>query len=151
MDGVLTDNTLLHLNDTEWLRRTNMKDGHAIKLAGVKGYKVALISGSTSEPVRARLKHLGVEDVYMGIDDKKEKLQAYIKENQLDPEKIMYMGDDVKDYPAMLLVGLPCCPADAVGEVREISKYISPYKGGEGCARDVVEKVLKLHGNWELH
>jgi 3-deoxy-D-manno-octulosonate 8-phosphate phosphatase (KDO 8-P phosphatase) len=45
---------------------------------------------------------------------------------------------------------MPCCPADAVIEVQKISKYISPVKGGYGCARDVIEKVLKLNDNWKF-
>ena len=47
-------------------------------------------------------------------------------------------------------VGLACCPADAVMEIREASTYISPVAGGQGCARDVIEKVLKLNDHWEL-
>jgi 3-deoxy-D-manno-octulosonate 8-phosphate phosphatase (KDO 8-P phosphatase) len=48
----------------------------------------------------------------------------------------------------MQLSGLPCCPADAVQEIKAVSTYISPYKGGEGCVREVVEKVMKLRGDW---
>jgi 3-deoxy-D-manno-octulosonate 8-phosphate phosphatase (KDO 8-P phosphatase) len=48
-------------------------------------------------------------------------------------------------------IGLPCCPADAVIEVRKISKYISAVNGGSGCVRDVIEKVLKLNDHWKYH
>ncbi|MDQ2752004.1 MAG: 3-deoxy-D-manno-octulosonate 8-phosphate phosphatase, partial [Bacteroidota bacterium] len=48
----------------------------------------------------------------------------------------------------MQSVGLACCPADAAYNIKAISHYISPKKGGEGCARDVIEKVLTLHNNW---
>jgi 3-deoxy-D-manno-octulosonate 8-phosphate phosphatase (KDO 8-P phosphatase) len=30
----------------------------------------------------------------------------------------------------------------------EIAQYVSPQKGGQGCVRDVIEKVLRLHGKW---
>ena len=60
------------------------------------------------------------------------------------------MGDDIPDYSCMKMVGLACCPSDAVEEIKEISKYISPLRGGYGCGRDVIEKVLKLNGDWGL-
>ena len=51
-------------------------------------------------------------------------------------------------YEVMQKVGLPVCPADAAPEIKAISQYISPMKGGAGCVRDVIEKVLKLKGLW---
>jgi len=60
----------------------------------------------------------------------------------------MYMGDDVPDYPVMELVGMPCCPNDAAREIQEISLYISDKKGGEGCARDVIEQIMRVQGKW---
>ena len=44
--------------------------------------------------------------------------------------------------------GLPCCPKDAVPEVKAIARYISYADGGYGCGRDVVEQVLKAQGQW---
>jgi 3-deoxy-D-manno-octulosonate 8-phosphate phosphatase (KDO 8-P phosphatase) len=58
------------------------------------------------------------------------------------------MGDDLPDIPVLEKVGLACCPSDAVAEVKQTAKYISPLKGGCGCVRDVIEKVLKLNGHW---
>lgn len=150
MDGVLTDGSLLHLSGKKWLRKTNMKDGHAMHLASKKGYRMAIISGSYSNPVKMRMKYLGVNDVFMPVNNKKEKLQEYINKHHLNAEQILYMGDDVKDYSCMQTVGLSACPADAAIDIKNISEYISPFKGGEGCVRDVIEKVLKLQGNWEL-
>jgi 3-deoxy-D-manno-octulosonate 8-phosphate phosphatase (KDO 8-P phosphatase) len=50
----------------------------------------------------------------------------------------------------MNFVGLPCCPFDAATEIKQISKYISPLQGGVGCAREVIEKVMKLRDDWQL-
>jgi 3-deoxy-D-manno-octulosonate 8-phosphate phosphatase, YrbI family len=150
MDGVLTDGMLLHLSGTEWLRRTSMRDGHAIKTASSKGYRIVVLSGSISKPVKVRMEFLGVKDVFMAVADKKEKFVKYMKKHSLKPEEVLYMGDDIPDYKCMQIAGLPCCPADAAPEIRQIAKYISPFKGGEGCVRDVIEKVLKLHGKWEI-
>jgi 3-deoxy-D-manno-octulosonate 8-phosphate phosphatase (KDO 8-P phosphatase) len=58
------------------------------------------------------------------------------------------MGDDIPDLEVMKLAGLAVCPADAAEEVKAISAYISPNKGGSGAVRDVIEKVLKVQGKW---
>ena len=149
VDGVLTDGNILILNDGQQARQMNIKDGYALQLAIKKGYRVVVISGGTSAAVKERLNKLGVTDVFLPVENKKEKLIAYVEQHQLRWEEILFMGDDMPDYVAMQLVGFPCCPADAVTEIRQVSKYISPQHGGKGCVRDVIEKVLKLNGHWD--
>ena len=60
------------------------------------------------------------------------------------------MGDDIPDLKSMQKAAMPCAPADAAPEILQIARYISPYDGGKGCVRDVIEKLLRLHGNWDL-
>lgn len=151
MDGVITDGSLLILNDTEWLRKVDIKDGYGMHEAANHNYLMVVISGSTSEPTKKRLYHLGVKDVFMKVNNKKELLQKYMSENNLEPSEVLYMGDDIPDYDCMGVVGLSCCPADAVSELKQIVQYISPFNGGHGCVRDVIEKVLKLNDHWPLH
>jgi len=67
---------------------------------------------------------------------------------QIKPSEVLYMGDDLPDYDVMKLAGLPTCPNDAVQEIKDISMYVSDKKGGEGCVRDVIEKVMKVQGTW---
>ncbi len=150
VDGVLTDGTVLLLDDGQMARQMNIKDGYALQLAIKQGYRLVVISGGNSEAVRIRLEKLGVKDVYMKVDDKKEMLVQYAMQHGLKWEQILFMGDDIPDYQAMQIVGLACCPADAVTEIKQISSYISPVEGGKGCARDVIEKVLKLNNHWDM-
>ncbi len=150
VDGVLATGLLLILEDGQMARQMNIRDGYALQLAIKKGYRVVIISGGTSEAVKGRLNRLGVTDVFLKIENKKEKLLEYVAAHDLKWEEIIFMGDDIPDYVAMQMVGLPCCPVDAAAEIKQISKYISPIKGGEGCGRDVIEKVLKLNGHWDL-
>lgn len=150
IDGVLTDGNILVFDNGEQVRKMNIKDGYALQLAVKKGYRVLAISGADSEAAKLRLNKLGIADVYTKVENKKEKLNEYITEHKLKQEEVLFMGDDIPDYDLMSLVGLSCAPADAVPEIRHIAKYISPYKGGEGCVRDVIEKVLKLNGHWHI-
>jgi 3-deoxy-D-manno-octulosonate 8-phosphate phosphatase (KDO 8-P phosphatase) len=71
-----------------------------------------------------------------------------IENTDYKPEEMVYVGDDIPDYEVMQQVALPVAPADAAPEIKEISKYISPRKGGYGVARDIIEQVLRAQGNW---
>lgn len=149
VDGVLTDGTVLVLDGGLQARRMNIKDGFALQMALKKGYRVKIISGGNSPEVQDRLEKLGVKDVSMSVLDKKKLLTDYITGKKLKKEQVLYMGDDLPDIPALQCVGLACCPADAVNEVKEVAQYISPFKGGEACVRDVIEKVLRLNDHWQ--
>lgn len=148
VDGVLTDGSLQILSTGELSRATHVKDGYALVHAIAKGYHVAIITGGRSQNVKKRLHDLGIQDVYLGIIDKKETMEEHLLINELKAEETLYMGDDLPDYEALEMVGLPACPADAAPEIKEICSYISFKKGGHGCVREVIEKVLKLRGDW---
>ena len=149
VDGVMTDGSVLLLENGVQARTMNVKDGLALQMAMTKGYKVLIISGGSSQPVIHRFQYLGVKEVHLGLKDKLTFLRIYIEQNGLSWDEILYMGDDLADLPVLEHVGLPCCPADAVAEVQKICKYISSHNGGYGCVRDVVEKVLRLNNQWQ--
>ena len=148
IDGVLTDGTVIVMDHGLQARRMSIKDGFALQMAVKNGYRLTIVSGGNSPQVQGRLEKLGITDVHMSVLDKKEFVLSKLKEADFDPKFALYMGDDLPDIPAMESVGLSCCPADAVSEVRQIAKYISPHNGGDSCARDVIEKVLKMNGHW---
>jgi 3-deoxy-D-manno-octulosonate 8-phosphate phosphatase (KDO 8-P phosphatase) len=148
VDGVLTDGSVTVTTDGEMLRTMNIKDGFALKTAVDAGFNVCIISGGSNEGVRIRLARLGIKDIYLGAHDKTEKLNAYMNRHNITATQVLYMGDDIPDYPVMKLVGLPCCPQDAVPEIKSISKYISHKNGGKGAVRDVIEQVLKVQDKW---
>lgn len=150
VDGVLTDGSLLVLEDGQMARKMNIKDGYALQAAVKKGYNVVIISGGRSEPVKERLSKLGIQDVFLNIQDKIDTLINYANSKKLSWDEMIFMGDDIPDYYCMKKVGLACCPKDAVPEIKSISNYISPFKGGDGCVRDIIEKTMKLHGKWEI-
>jgi len=148
VDGVLTNNEVLVTEEGQLLRTMNVRDGYAIKHAVEAGYRVCIITGGRSEGVRKRLEVLGVQDIYVNRQEKLEAYEEYIHAYDLDEGEILYMGDDLPDYPVMRRVGLPVCPNDAAHELLEIAQYVSPFAGGSGCARDVIQKVMLLHGTW---
>ncbi|MCW3789021.1 KdsC family phosphatase [Plebeiibacterium sediminum] len=148
VDGVLSAQIIpIHPNG-EPMRTANIKDGFALQFAVKLGFPVAIITGGKTEAVKKRYLDLGVQDVYMGASDKIVQFNDWITKRNLSPENVLYMGDDLPDFPVMKVVGVPVCPADAVEEIKSLCKYISHKNGGEGCARDVLEQVLRVHNMW---
>ncbi|WP_407265507.1 KdsC family phosphatase [Tenacibaculum maritimum] len=148
VDGVLTNGIVTIMPNGEMIRHMNIKDGYALKAAVNAGFNVCIISGGTNEGVRTRLANLGIKDIYLGAHHKIQQYNELVEKYALSPEKILYMGDDIPDYPVMKLVGMPCCPNDAAPEIQQASKYISYKKGGEGCVRDVIEQIMRVQGKW---
>ncbi|MBF8150908.1 HAD-IIIA family hydrolase [Winogradskyella sp. F6397] len=148
VDGVLTDGTITVTTDGEMLRTMNIKDGFALKTAIDAGFNLCIISGGSNEGVRKRLAGLGIKDIFLGAHNKIEQLNSYLDQHSISKSQVLYMGDDIPDFPVMKLVGLPCCPQDAVPEIKAISKYVSHKNGGKGAVRDVIEQVLKVQDKW---
>jgi len=151
VDGVLTDGTVTITTKGEMLRRMNIKDGYAIKTAVDQGYNMCVISGGSNEGVRIRLQGLGVTNIYLGTHNKMDQMNEFLHNYNIKLENVLYMGDDIPDYPTMKLAGLPCCPQDAAPEIKEICSYISHKNGGKGAVRDVIEQVLKVQGKWDAN
>jgi 3-deoxy-D-manno-octulosonate 8-phosphate phosphatase (KDO 8-P phosphatase) len=152
VDGVLSCDTIPMHPNGEPMRTANIKDGFALQKAVKLGYPISIITGGNTQSVRNRYQALGIEDIYMGASHKMEQLNEWMALRSLKPENVLYMGDDLPDFYVMQTVGIPVCPADAVEEVKSLCKYISDRNGGRGCARDVIEQVLRAHGKWgEIH
>jgi 3-deoxy-D-manno-octulosonate 8-phosphate phosphatase (KDO 8-P phosphatase) len=148
IDGVLSLQTI-GLNAFGVPNRTvNLRDGYALQFAVKKGYHIGIISGSSSKEYQKRLKLLGVKDIYLNSRSKVEHFNSFLKKYDLDKSEVLFMGDDIPDYQVMKVAGVPVCPSDADSEIKQVAVYISDKKGGEGCVRDVIEQVLRLHNKW---
>lgn len=148
VDGVLSPSTVPVYMNGEPCRMMNVKDGYALQLAIKLGYKIAIITGAKSELIKTRYELLGIKDVFIGVENKIEVYEKWVKDNNLLNDTVVYMGDDIPDYEVMQVTGLACCPNDAAVDVQRIARYISPYKGGEGCVRDIIEQTLRAQGLW---
>lgn len=148
VDGVLSCDVIPLHPDGDPMRTVNIKDGYALQLAVKKGYEVAIITGGYTEAVKIRFSRLGIRHIYMKSAVKVHDYRDFLEKTGLRSEEVLYAGDDIPDYEVMQLVGLPVAPADAAPEIKQIARYISLCRGGEGVARDVIEQTLKAQGNW---
>ncbi|MAX79534.1 MAG: 3-deoxy-D-manno-octulosonate 8-phosphate phosphatase [Crocinitomicaceae bacterium] len=148
VDGVLTDGSVTIMPSGEMVRTLNVKDGYALKTAAAKGFKLGIITGGNNIQLKERLLNLGVHDVFLKSSHKMERLEEFCLMHDLKLEEVLYMGDDLPDYEVMQHVGIATCPQDAAHEIREICSYISPFEGGKGCVRDIIEKVLRTQDKW---
>lgn len=151
VDGVLSSETIPMDSSGEPMRTLNIKDGYAIQFAVKCGLHIAIITGGKTEAIRKRYQGLGVKDIYLGAAVKTREYNELMNKYNLRSEEVLYMGDDIPDYEVLTMVGLPCCPADAAPEIKNICKYISHKEGGKGCGRDVIEQVLRAQGKWMSH
>ena len=148
IDGVLSLQTI-NLNSFGFPNRTvNLRDGYALQLAVKKGYHIGIISGSSSKEYQKRLKNLGINDIYLKSRSKLDNFNSFLRKHDLNRSEVLFMGDDIPDFEVMKAAGIPVCPSDADSEIKQVSSYISDKKGGEGCVRDVIEQVLRLHNKW---
>tara|TARA_B110000003_G_scaffold262613_1_gene285452 strand:- start:33177 stop:33704 length:528 start_codon:yes stop_codon:yes gene_type:complete len=149
VDGVLTNGNVTVMPNGQLVRQMNIKDGYALRTAVNVGFRICIITGGKNEGVRIRLQNLGIKNIYMGTQDKIKPYNELVDMYNLQSKNIMYMGDDIPDYPIMKIVGLACCPKDAVEEIQSISSYISNKNGGDGCVRDIIEQILRVQGKWK--
>ncbi|MEO8761444.1 MAG: HAD hydrolase family protein, partial [Bacteroidia bacterium] len=150
IDGVLNDGNIFFMPEGIHVRPLHNKDNFALKAAVNKGYKVVIISGGNAELIKSFLFELGIEYVFLKQHDKLSCYKDFINEHNIDENTILYMGDDLPDYEVMKRVSVAACPADAAIEIKNISLYVSHKNGGEGCARDIIEQVMRVQGKWEI-
>ena len=148
IDGVLTNGKILITSKGDMYREMDTKDGFAIKYALNKGFKIAIISGGKDKGLEIRLQDLGIKNIFLGFTDKEKPFNDFIKNEDIKPNDILYMGDDIPDIKIMKKVLLATCPNDAVIDVKEISDYVSPKNGGQGCVREIIEQVLRVQNKW---
>jgi len=148
VDGVLSPSTIPMSESGEPMRMVNIKDGYALQLAAKQGYHIAIITGGRTESVRFRYVALGINDIYLGASHKIGIFKEWMSSRGLAPDEVAYMGDDIPDLMCMREAGLACAPADACHEALMTAAYISRFNGGNGCARDIIEQVLRAKGDW---
>ena len=142
VDGVLTDGSLFIGDDGQEYKAFHSRDGHGMKMLMQTGVELAIITGRTSEVVRHRIADLGIKHIYQGQQDKRIAFASLLKDLDLAPEQVAYVGDDIVDLPVMVKVGLAVAVQDAHPFVVQHAHWQTPHGGGKGAGRDVCELIM---------
>lgn len=149
IDGVLTDGGLFYTERGESIKKFDVKDGFALKLAQGDGLKVGVLSGRASGALKRRATELGLDELILNQAEKGRSFLDFLTRFGLEADEVGYVGDDLMDLPVLLRCGLSFAPADAVGEVRARVHLVLRHRGGCGVARELVEEVLAARGTWQ--
>ena len=146
VDGVLTDGTITYTHEGTEIKSFNTKDGLGIRLLMESGVEVGIITARESEAVNRRGQDLGLKDVFQKAKNKLEIFEQLLKELNLQPSEVGYMGDDWLDLPLLVRVGFAATVSDAVPEVLQIAHYVTKNRGGRGAVREVCDLILEAKG-----
>ncbi len=144
-DGIMTDGSFFISNSGDVFRKFNALDGFGIVSAVKKGLNVAVITGSKGEALAHRCKYLGVKDLFTEREDKHNVYTKILKPKlNVKDEEVAFMGDDVYDIELLKIVGFPITVPNAHDKVKDVAKYITKRKGGEGAVREVIDLILPI-------
>ncbi len=149
VDGVLTDGRIVVDDRGSEQKFFDVKDGHIIHLAMELGVRIGWVSGRYSEATLKRAEQLKITDVYQDYHRKMDALRKISEKYSISYEDMAFIGDDLVDIPPMIACGFSAAPSDAVEEVKRVADYVSPYGGGRGAVRDIMEHILKEMGLWD--
>jgi 3-deoxy-D-manno-octulosonate 8-phosphate phosphatase (KDO 8-P phosphatase) len=142
VDGVLSDGKVFYSNQGDELKNFNIKDGLGIKLLHQVGIKTAIITGRHSNIVERRAQELNISHIYQGQSNKIKAYRTILEQEQLTPEQVAHVGDDLPDLPLMLMSGVGIAVQDANWFVRQHADWVTAHSGGSGAVRDIAELLL---------
>ena len=151
IDGILTDGRIGYGGGSdEEIKFFHVRDGHGIKLALRVGFLVGVLSGRSSAANRRRAQELEFSFIYEGKYDKSAAFQSLLAEQGLRAEECLYMGDDVVDIGVMKLAGIAVTVADAPEYMEHFVHWRTAHAGGQGAVREVIDRLLRESGRWEM-
>ena len=144
VDGTLTSGEIMCFgSDQEPARPFNTHDGMGFGLLHKAGIKLAgLTATSRGGSTQARADMLPSEIVDIGKGDKGERFTGVCERLGVSPDRVVFIGDDVNDRPAMKLAGMSACPADAHESVLNTVDVVLERRGGQGALRELADLIL---------
>ncbi|MFJ3581487.1 cytidylyltransferase domain-containing protein [Streptomyces sp. NPDC090127] len=140
-DGTQTDDRV-HL-DAAGHEFVSAHRGDGLGIAALRraGMPVLILSTEQNAVVAARARKLQIP-VLHGIDRKDLALKQWCEEQGIDPQRVLYAGNDVNDLPCFHLVGWPVAVASAHDSVRAAARAVTLTPGGSGAVREIAAWLL---------
>ncbi|CCG96059.1 MULTISPECIES: KdsC family phosphatase [Marinobacter] len=147
VDGIMSDGRLYFSASGDELKAFNILDGLGLKQLMQAGITVAVITGRRSPLTERRMSDLGIPHLMQGREDKKIALLELIRDMNLAPEQIAYMGDDLPDLPALRFAGLGITVPNGYWLVQQHADYCTRSPGGQGAVREACDLLLWAQGH----
>jgi YrbI family 3-deoxy-D-manno-octulosonate 8-phosphate phosphatase len=142
VDGVLTTGDVLLDEDGRESKTLFFRDVDAVFAARRAGLRLALVSGEQTPMLQVIAARLEVDTVVGGRKDKEIAVAEVAAAAGLTLAEVCYVGDAIRDAPALRAVGLGLAPADAAAAAREAADRVLDASGGRGAVEEAVELLL---------
>jgi 3-deoxy-D-manno-octulosonate 8-phosphate phosphatase (KDO 8-P phosphatase) len=146
VDGVLTDGRLYYADDGSEIKAFYTLDGLGLKMLHDAGIVVAWITGSSAPAVARRARHLSVQHVLLGADNKLAPWERLRAELGVAADECAHIGDDLPDLPLIMRCGLGATVPHAPDVVKRRAHYVTRADGGSGAVREICELLLGARG-----
>ena len=142
-DGIFTDNSVIVNEDKSISRRVSFKDLMGVSLLVKNGYKIGFISGEKNPVIEMIADKFNLTEIFMGIRVKINVLKDILERNNLTPEDVIYVGDDVNDKDCLEYVKTKITVPNANKVIKQIKNIqITTATGGDGAFRELVDEII---------
>ena len=141
-DGVHTDNSAVVDQDGVESVRVDRSDGMGLAMLRDASVKLLILSKERNPVVLRRAEKLRIECI-AGCDDKISVLREWAEAAGVDPERMVYVGNDINDRDCLQWVGWPMVVGDAHPDVTPLARCVTTRPGGRGALREIVDHLVR--------
>ncbi len=146
-DGVMSDGRVIVFSDGSEAMSFDVRDGSGLWMLHRAGVKLGVVTGRTTGIPEHRARSVPIDIVRSGARKKDDVVREILADWGIPVDEAVYVGDDILDGPALRVVGVPVCVADAVPEVKRLAVYVTQRLAGRGAVREVADLVLEASGD----
>jgi YrbI family 3-deoxy-D-manno-octulosonate 8-phosphate phosphatase len=140
-DGVMTDDRVWVDQNGREAVCVSRSDGMGISILSKAGIDALVLSTETNPVVTARCEKLQLP-VLQAVADKVQALSAYLDERHINPQQVVYLGNDINDLPCLDIIGCFVAVADAHPKVRMHADLVLSKGGGHGAVRQLCDLLV---------
>ncbi|MBR2525977.1 HAD hydrolase family protein [bacterium] len=142
-DGIFTDNSVIISADKSISRKVSFKDIMGVSLLVKNGYKVGFISGEKNPVIEMIAEKFNIKEIFMDVRTKIEVLKDILERNNLTPQDVIYVGDDINDMECLEYVTTKITVPNANKKIKNIKGIqITSSCGGDGAFREIVDEII---------
>ena len=145
-DGVFTDNKVHVRKDRTEMVVCHRGDGWGLSELRERGLPIWVLSTEENPVVQARCDKLDLPCMH-GAENKKALLTNWLEDRDIDPEHVVFLGNDVNDQECLRLVGCGAVVADAHPDVKPSANLVLSTDGGEGAVRELTDLIKQRYAN----